>query len=173
MTTSTCVGQANRAARVARSCRRRGRCPLRLAWCALLLLGLGHGSAVAETADGLRIANILVEGNSKTQTYLIVAASELSPGMVIDTETLAQARQRILNKRVFVDARVEAFPQGETAPERMSLAPSAGAARTGREGSSLRLARASSSVFGIVAIDFLPTQTRIGSSAGRVLHCDT
>lgn len=84
---------------------------------------------MAETADGLRIANILVEGNSKTQTYLIVAASELGPGMVIDSETLAQARQRILNKRVFVDARVEAFPQGETADvhiavkERWTLLP--------------------------------------------------
>lgn len=100
-----------------------------ITWCAVLLLCLGPGVATAQTVVGLRIGNILVEGNTKTQTYLIVTASELSPGLVIDAGTLPLARQRILNKRVFADVRIEAIAQGEAAEvhivvkERWTLLP--------------------------------------------------
>ena len=119
LTMPTLQGSTDKAWRGAVPRTRRGRWCAHVACCALFLLGLGHGSAVAQTADGLRIGTIVVEGNSKTQTYLILAASELSPGMVIDGASLAQARQRILNKRVFVDASVEAIPQGTTAEVRI------------------------------------------------------
>ncbi|MGC4068476.1 MAG: POTRA domain-containing protein [Polyangiaceae bacterium] len=69
-------------------------------------------NAAAQMVVRRVIGKISVEGNTKTGADLIVAASELKPGMLVDTGTLDSARQRILNKRVFVNVRLEPMPSG-------------------------------------------------------------
>jgi outer membrane protein assembly factor BamA len=76
------------------------------------LLCVWLGSASALPSSPRRIGRISVEGNTKTGTDLIVTASELKPGMLVDAGDLDEARQRILNKRVFANVRLEPLPCG-------------------------------------------------------------
>jgi outer membrane protein assembly factor BamA len=69
-------------------------------------------TAAAREPMAPRIGRISVEGNTKTGADLIVAAAELRPGMIADAAALDDARQRILNKRVFASVRVELVPMG-------------------------------------------------------------
>jgi outer membrane protein assembly factor BamA len=76
-----------------------------------------------------RVGSIIVEGNTKTGADLILDASELRSGIPIEASTLGEARQRILNKRVFSDVQVEAVTNGAivdlriVVKERLTLLP--------------------------------------------------
>lgn len=69
-------------------------------------------SAAAESSAD-RVGAVRVQGNSKTDGSLIVAASGLEPGMVVDASALDRARQRILNQRVFSEVELRTVPRGD------------------------------------------------------------
>ena len=94
-----------------------------------LCLCAGHRDAVAQPLSVTHIGSIFVEGNTKTGADLILDASELRSGMPIEASTLGEARQRILNRRVFSDVQVEAITNGAivdlriVVKERLTLLP--------------------------------------------------
>ena len=75
-----------------------------------LLIWCWQGHAFAQPASG-RVGSIVVEGNDKTETDVIVAASGLESGMQVDAAALERVRQRILNRRVFSDVKVHTVPR--------------------------------------------------------------